>query len=100
MTISCFYWLFRHVFGLAVLRCRSDGANEVEILVLRHETYSAASSTSTKPQRDNRRSGFRHPQALQTAVPGAPGAGHQDDQIVRSERCLSSAAGSRMVRPQ
>ena len=37
MTISCFYWLFRHVFGLAVLRCRSDGANEVEILVLRHE---------------------------------------------------------------
>jgi putative transposase len=37
VTISCFYWLFRHVFGLAVLRCRSDGANEVEILVLRHE---------------------------------------------------------------
>jgi len=27
------------------------------------ETYSAASSTSTRPQRDNRRSGFRHPQA-------------------------------------
>src|SRR6266516_6894850 len=26
------------------------------------ETCSAASSTSTKPQRDNRRSGFRHPQ--------------------------------------
>jgi predicted amidohydrolase len=26
------------------------------------ETYSAASSTSTKPQRDNRRSSFRHPQ--------------------------------------
>jgi putative transposase len=37
VTISCFYWLFRHVFGLAVLRCRSDAANEVEILVLRHE---------------------------------------------------------------
>jgi hypothetical protein len=37
VTISCIYWLFRHVFGLAVLRCRSDGANEVEILVLRHE---------------------------------------------------------------
>jgi hypothetical protein len=28
------------------------------------ETYSAASSTSTRPQRDNHRSGFRHPQAL------------------------------------
>jgi hypothetical protein len=29
VTISCFYWLFRHVFGLAVLRCRSDAANDV-----------------------------------------------------------------------
>jgi putative transposase len=37
VTISCFYWLFRHLIGLAVLRCRSDAANEVEILVLRHE---------------------------------------------------------------
>ena len=37
MLISCFYCLFRHLLGLAVLRCRSDGANEVEILVLRHE---------------------------------------------------------------
>ena len=37
MLISCFYWLFRHLLGLAVLRCRSDAANEVEILVLRHE---------------------------------------------------------------
>jgi hypothetical protein len=35
--ISCAYWLVRHVLGLAVLRCRSDAANEVEILVLRHE---------------------------------------------------------------
>jgi putative transposase len=35
--ISCFYSLFRHLLGLAVLRCRSDAANEVEILVLRHE---------------------------------------------------------------
>src|SRR5207247_4150958 len=33
----CVYWLFRHLLGLAVLRCRSDAANEVEILVLRHE---------------------------------------------------------------
>jgi len=31
---SCFYWLFRHVLGFAVLRCRADAANEVEILVL------------------------------------------------------------------
>ena len=37
MLISCFYWLFRHLVGLAVLRCRSEAANEVEILVLRHE---------------------------------------------------------------
>ena len=37
MVISCFYWLFRYLLGLAVLRCRSDAANEVEILVLRHE---------------------------------------------------------------
>ena len=37
MVISCFYWLFRDLLGLAVLRCRSDAANEVEILVLRHE---------------------------------------------------------------
>ena len=37
VTISCFYWLFRHLLGLALLRCRSDAANEVEILVLRHE---------------------------------------------------------------
>jgi putative transposase len=37
VLISCFYWLFRHLLGLAVLRCRSDAANEVEILVLRHE---------------------------------------------------------------
>ncbi len=37
MLISCVYWLFRHLLGLAVLRCRSDAANEVEILVLRHE---------------------------------------------------------------
>jgi putative transposase len=35
--ISCVYWLFRHLIGLAVLRCRSEAANEVEILVLRHE---------------------------------------------------------------
>jgi putative transposase len=35
--ISCVFWLFRHLLGLAVLRCRSDAANEVEILVLRHE---------------------------------------------------------------
>ena len=37
MLISCFYWLFRHLLGLAVLRCRSEAANEVEILVLRHD---------------------------------------------------------------
>ena len=37
MATSCFYWLFRHLLGLAVLRCRSDAANEVEIVVLRHE---------------------------------------------------------------
>ena len=37
MLISCVYWLFRHLVGLAVLRCRSDAANEVEILILRHE---------------------------------------------------------------
>src|SRR5438132_12705794 len=35
--MSCVYWLFRHLFWLAVLRCRSDAANEVELLVLRHE---------------------------------------------------------------
>ena len=37
MLISCVYWLFRHLLGLAVLRCRSGAAKEVEILVLRHE---------------------------------------------------------------
>lgn len=37
MLISCVYWLFRHLLGLAVLRCRSGAANEVEILILRHE---------------------------------------------------------------
>ncbi len=37
MVISCFYWLFRHLLELLVLRCRSEAANEVEILVLRHE---------------------------------------------------------------
>ena len=37
MFIPCVYWLFRHLLGLAVLRCRSDAANEVEILFLRHE---------------------------------------------------------------
>jgi hypothetical protein len=37
VAISCFYWLFRHLLGLAVLRCRTDAANEVEMLVLRHE---------------------------------------------------------------
>jgi len=37
VLISCFYWLFRHLLELAVLRCRSDAANEVELLVLRHE---------------------------------------------------------------
>ena len=37
MLISCVYWLFRHLVGLIVLRCRSEAANEVEILVLRHE---------------------------------------------------------------
>ena len=31
------YWLFRHLLGLAVLRCRAEAANEVEILVLCHE---------------------------------------------------------------
>jgi putative transposase len=35
--ISGFYWLFRHLFGLSLLRCRSDAANEIELLVLRHE---------------------------------------------------------------
>jgi hypothetical protein len=34
---SFFYWLFRHLLGLGVLLCRSEAANEVEILVLRHE---------------------------------------------------------------
>ena len=37
MLMSCVYWLFRHLLGLAVLRCRSEAAKEVEILVLRHE---------------------------------------------------------------
>ena len=37
MVISCLYWLFGHLVGLIVLRCRSEAANEVEILVLRHE---------------------------------------------------------------
>jgi putative transposase len=37
VAIACFYWLFRHLLGLAVLCCRSDAANEVEILVLRHK---------------------------------------------------------------
>jgi hypothetical protein len=37
VVISCLYWLFRHLAGLIVLRCRSEAANEVEILVLRHE---------------------------------------------------------------
>jgi transposase len=37
MLISCLYWLFRHLVGLIVLRCRSEAAKEVEILVLRHE---------------------------------------------------------------
>lgn len=37
MVISCVYWLFRHLVGLVVLRCRSEAATEVEILVLRHE---------------------------------------------------------------
>jgi putative transposase len=37
MVISCLYWLFRHLLGLVVLGCRSEAANEVEILVLRHE---------------------------------------------------------------
>ena len=37
MVISCLYWLFRHLLGLIVLRCRSEAAKEVEILVLRHE---------------------------------------------------------------
>ena len=36
MVISCLYWLLRQLLGLAV-RCRSEAANEVEILVLRHE---------------------------------------------------------------
>ena len=35
--MSCLYWLLRQLLGLAVLRCRSEAANEVEILVLRHE---------------------------------------------------------------
>ena len=37
MAISCFYSLFRHMLGLVVVPCRSESANEVEILVLRHE---------------------------------------------------------------
>jgi putative transposase len=37
VLISCVYWLFRHLVGLVVLRCRSDAQNEVEILLLRHE---------------------------------------------------------------
>jgi len=37
VVISCLYWLFRHLLALIVLRRRSEAANEVEILVLRHE---------------------------------------------------------------
>jgi hypothetical protein len=37
VLISCVYWLFRHLLGLVVLRCRADAENEVEILLLRHE---------------------------------------------------------------
>ncbi len=37
MVTSYLYWLFRHLLELVVLRCRSEAANEIEILVLRHE---------------------------------------------------------------
>ena len=42
MVISCLYWLLRRLLGLAVLRCRAEAANEVEILVLRHEFICAS----------------------------------------------------------
>jgi putative transposase len=35
--ISCVYWLFCHLVALVLISSRSDGANEVELLVLRHE---------------------------------------------------------------
>jgi len=47
VLISCFYWLFRDLLGLIVLRCRSEAANEVEILVLRHELAGAAPAGGT-----------------------------------------------------
>jgi hypothetical protein len=44
MVISCLYWLFRHLLELIELRWRSEAANEVEILVLRHELAGASSA--------------------------------------------------------
>jgi hypothetical protein len=53
------------LFGPAIADRRTTGQGQRPTSIstmFGAETYSAASSTSTRPQRDNRRSGFRHPQ--------------------------------------
>jgi putative transposase len=37
VILSFLYWALRRLLELIVLRGRPDGANEVELLVLRHE---------------------------------------------------------------
>jgi putative transposase len=37
MVMSFFYWALRRLLELVVARVRGDGANEIELLVLRHE---------------------------------------------------------------
>jgi hypothetical protein len=37
MVMSCGYWMLRRLLGLIVLRGRREAANEIELLVLRHE---------------------------------------------------------------
>jgi hypothetical protein len=39
VTLSLCYWILRRLFELAVLALRSEEANEVEILVLRHQLH-------------------------------------------------------------
>jgi hypothetical protein len=37
MVMSFCYWMLRRLLGLIVLRGRREAANEIELLVLRHE---------------------------------------------------------------
>ena len=51
MPLRLLYWIFRQVPGLVLLSCRTSSANDIELLVLRHEV-TVLRRTQPRPRLD------------------------------------------------